>query len=177
LGLTSGSTRPAPTGFARLHGRVNRNVRLLEMHSAETMVKMLFNAFPQRVVRGIVAPHDCEECSALRDQLTGVTWQDVPGDFVHANDGALPLLSHEAYVAFLPAWLRQAVLDPSGPAAGMVLINLHHKLDTIGFTRRQAKVIMEVARYVVHSGIWGPEDPGNVESLAEIERVWSSVAA
>jgi hypothetical protein len=147
------------------------------MHSTETMVKMLFNAFPQRVVRGTVAPHECEECWGLRDQLTGVTWQDVPGTFVNANDGALPLLSHEAYVAFLPAWLRQAVLDPSGPAASMVLINLHHKPDVSGFTRRQAKVIMEVARFVAHNSIWGPHDPGNVESLAEIERVWSSVAA
>ena len=26
-GLTRGSTRPIPAGFARLHGRVNRNVR------------------------------------------------------------------------------------------------------------------------------------------------------
>jgi hypothetical protein len=80
-------------------------------------------------------------------------------------------------VAFLPAWLRQAVRDPSGAAAGMVLINLHHKPDVSGFTRGQAKVIMEVARFVVDSSFWGPEDPGNVESLAEIERVWSSVAA
>ncbi|MDH5670356.1 MAG: hypothetical protein OEY86_20335 [Nitrospira sp.] len=136
---------------------------------------MLFNVFPQRIVSGPVVSHECVECSALRDQLTGMMWQDIPGDFINANDGALPLLSHEAYVAFLPAWLHQAVLDPSGPAAGMVLINLHHEPDVSGFTHRQAKVIMEVARYIVHSSIWGPKDPGNIESLAEIERVWSSV--
>ncbi len=147
------------------------------MHSAETMVKSLFNAFPQRVARETVAPHECQECWALRDKLTGVTWQDVSGDFVNANDGALPLLSQEAYVAYLPAWLHQAVLDPNGPAAGMVLINLHDKPDVSGFTRCQAKVIMEVARFIVRSSIWGLDDPGNIESLAEIERVWSSVKA
>ena len=75
------------------------------MHSAQVLEKMLLDVFPQRIVEGPIAPHDCEECLALREQLTGITWLDVPGQFVLANDGALPLLSPEAYLAYLPALL------------------------------------------------------------------------
>ncbi len=147
------------------------------MHTTEAIERMLFSAFPQRTVQGVIAAHECEECSALCEQLSGVTWQDVPGEFIQLNDDVLPLLSHDAYLAFLPAWLRQGLLDPGGPVAGMLLVNLRQAPDTSGFTRDQAAVVNEVARFIADSNVFGAEDPVNVDSFSEIERVWSPVAA
>jgi hypothetical protein len=133
-------------------------------------------AFPRRVVSGVVAPHECDECDALRRQLQHVTWESVPAGFVHANSGALPLLSSEAYAALLPAWLLQALRQPDSEVAAMLLINLGDEPDTSAFTAEQAGAIVEVARYVVAHSYWGPNDPDNVESLAAIEAAWSAGA-
>src|SRR5687768_10977159 len=115
-------------------------------------------AFPERIVLGTIAPHQCEECNALRLQLQRITWSAVPSEFVKSNEGALPLLSQEAYVAFLPAWLRQALREPAGEVASMLLVNLRHEPQTSGFTAEQASVIVEVARFIATTNYWGPDD-------------------
>ncbi|MFC5489509.1 hypothetical protein [Dokdonella soli] len=137
--------------------------------------KQLLAVFPQRVVDGPIAPHDCDECRSLRDNLAGITWVDVPSEFVNSNDDVLPLLSHDAYLAFLPAWLRQGVRDPGGNLANMLLVNLGHHPNTTGFTRRQAALVIEVAAFIAQSNVFGLTDPVNVESMAEIARVWKGV--
>ena len=137
----------------------------------------LHAAFPERPVSGVIAPHDCDECNALRKQLEGSTWSSLPSAFISANEGALPLLSQEAYVAFLPAWLRQAVQEPDGEVASMLLVNLAHEPQTTGFTAEQASVIIHVARFIVSSNYWGSGDPGNAKALAAIEAAWNGVAA
>jgi hypothetical protein len=137
----------------------------------------LFAAFPQVRVHGVIAPHECEECDALRQVLGPVTWDGVPPEFIRENDGALPLLSQEAYVTFLPAWLREALNDPSGFVAGQLLVNLRHEPRTNGFTREQSLVIVDVARFIANSNVWGRNDPVNVESLAAIESAWGAYAA
>jgi len=133
--------------------------------------------FPERVVVGTIAPHECAECNALREQLEGITWSEVPSAFIISNKGALPLLSQDAYVAFLPAWLRQALQEPAGEVASMLLVNLRHEPQTLGFTAEQASVIVEVARFIATANYWGPDDPVNVESLAAIEAAWGRKAA
>jgi hypothetical protein len=85
----------------------------------------------------------------------------------------LPLLSQEAYVAFLPAWLNEAIRNPDSSVGTMVLINLSSDPQTSGFTSEQAEVIVEVGRYLVAHNGWGEDDSANVEHLAAIEAAWS----
>src|SRR2546423_15658039 len=147
------------------------------MSTVPTLEASLFAAFPQVQVRGVIAPHECEECDALRQVLGRVTWDAVPPEFIRENDGSLPLLSQEAYVTFLPAWLREALRDPSGLVAGQLLVNLRHDPRTDGFTQPQSSVIVDIARFIANSNVWGSNDPVNVESLAAIESAWGAHAA
>lgn len=142
-----------------------------------TLEERLRLAFPEREVSGDIAPHDCEECNALQFNLEKTTWTRVPSEFVKANDGALPLLTEDAYAAFLPAWLLQAVREPSEEVADMILVNLRHEPRTEGFTPEQASTIIDVARYITANNFWGPTDPVNVDSLAAIKAAWSPLAA
>jgi hypothetical protein len=141
----------------------------------EAIVGKLIDVFPRRVVAGQVAPHDCPECRELRVQLTGIAWPDVPGEFVRDRPDVLPLLSPEAYLTFLPAWLRQGIVQPDGEVAGMLLVNLECHSDTTSFTVEQREAVIEVARFIVRNDYWGPEDPGNVKSAVAIERKWTDV--
>src|SRR5689334_13497245 len=114
------------------------------MDDSEPIIERLLSVFPQIIVGGRAAPHDCPECSALREQLSGIAWGQVPGEFIRENPDVLPLLSHEAYLAFLPAWLHQGTLEPDGEVAGYLLVNLGCRPDTTGFTAEQGEAIIEV---------------------------------
>ncbi len=91
---------------------------------SKAIVEKLIAVFPRRIVDGAFAPHDCPECLKLRGQLTGTDWLDVPFEFVRDHPDVLPLLSPAVCPAFLPAWLRQGVLEPDGEVAAMLLVNL-----------------------------------------------------
>jgi hypothetical protein len=160
-------------GSGRLAQALCRNKYMLTSSEIENL---LLHAFPQRTVDGEIALHDCEECTALRAELTGVTWVEIPTDFIHSNDGALPLLSRQAYIAFLPAWLRVGLREPDGPNAGMLLVNLR-EADTNGFTPQQAHAIVEFVAFITSHNIFGPQDPVNSQSLAMVRQLWSQVAA
>jgi len=141
------------------------------------MEAMLLEAFPQRVVENIREGCNCETCRSLQTQLEGISWRDVPKEFIRSNDWVLPLLSHEAYLAFLPAWLRQGILEPDGPNAQMLLVNLRHEPDTSGFTSLQAAAIIDAAQFMVSSSKMMSEEPESMENIADIKRVWSPIAA
>ncbi|MDN5941813.1 MAG: hypothetical protein L0H94_08025 [Nitrospira sp.] len=145
------------------------------MKTVAELEQQLLAAFPRREATEI-AKHQCEECEGLRQQLSGTVWTEVPGDFVEAYDGSLPLLTHDAYLAFLPAWLRQAIRNPKGAAAGMLPINLSTKPNTRGFSRAQAAVIVETVTFITHNNGWGDDDPGNIEDLEQVRRIWNNVA-
>lgn len=130
-------------------------------------------AFPPRTVAGVITPHECPECDAIRKRLAQKTWADVPDEFAEEFAGSLPLLSPDAYNAYLPIWLRCALRNPNGAAATMVLINVANDPHTEGFTALQAAVIIEVARVVTSTNWWGGDDEGNVERLAAVEAFWT----
>jgi hypothetical protein len=72
----------------------------------------MLDAFPPQPFHGVVSTHDeCDEGIALRRELTGKQWDEVPAEFVDQNSGSLPLLESDALVAFLPAWLLRAIED------------------------------------------------------------------
>jgi hypothetical protein len=147
------------------------------MRDVESIERQLLEVFPSRVVTGVIAPHECEECAALCECLSQSGWEGISDSFVEQYSGSLPLLSPEAYNAYLPAWLRASVRIPDGDVAAMLLINLADDPPMEYFTGAQAVAILEVARFVVHSSIWGTDDPGNVESLSAVERVWVAARA
>jgi hypothetical protein len=148
------------------------------MHrSAAEVTETLFEAFPQRVIRGVITPHECEECSAIRTGLAGLTWRQVPDAFAEKFAGSLPLLSPDAYNAYLPVWLRAAVNDPNGEAASMIAINLSNEPSREGFTRSQAEALIAAVEYVASNNIWGAEDECNVERLAAVRASWSEGVA
>lgn len=68
--------------------------------------KRLIQAFPPQPFYGLVSTHDeCDEGIALRRELPGKRWDEVPSAFVDDNSLSLPLLEERALAAFLPAWL------------------------------------------------------------------------
>jgi hypothetical protein len=144
--------------------------------NGKAVLEMLVGVFPRRIVRGQIAPHDCPVCRTLREHLDGITWPDVPAEFIRDHPDVLPLLSHEAYLSFLPAWLCRGALAPDDEVAGMLLVNLESRPDTTGFTSEQREAVIEAARSIVRDGFWGPDDPENVKTLAAIERIWSEDA-
>lgn len=97
--------------------------------AAFQVLEQLQAAFPRRAVAGVITPHDCDECSAMRERLEGKTWDEVPDKFANDFAGCLPLLSPEAYNAYLPIWLRAAVSNPDGEAASMIAINLFKRTE------------------------------------------------
>jgi hypothetical protein len=107
--------------------------------SSDFVEQQLREAFPARTVTGVITPHECPECDAMRQRLTRATWADVPDEFAEEFADSLPLLSPDAYNAFLPIWLRCAARNPSGEAAIMVLINVADEPHTEGFTPLQGR--------------------------------------
>jgi hypothetical protein len=73
-------------------------------------------AFPPTVFQGAVTPADEEQWAEeidddldLRDNLRGRTWKEVPDEIIDRQAGGLPLLTPEAFAAFLPAWLVRSL--------------------------------------------------------------------
>jgi hypothetical protein len=145
----------------------------MSAENLELMQRKLEAAFPAVVVSGTIAPHDCIECDKLRKQLSNITWRDVPAEFVAEHDADLPLLSKEAYKAFLPAWLLAGIRDPDGPNAAMLMVNLGNDPDTGSFTKQQASVIVEAAEFMATNSVFGREDPVHIEAIAQIRSAWN----
>lgn len=141
------------------------------------ILRDLREAFPGRVVKGVITPHECEECAAIRAALSGRTWNEVPNDFAEECSGSLPLLSPDAYNAYLPIWLRAAVESPHGEAATMVPINLSSEPSHEGFTPAQARVLIAVAEFIAENSLWGPDDESNLEHRAAVKAEWGGHAA
>jgi hypothetical protein len=139
------------------------------------LLDSLQRAFPQRAVVGPIAPHDCDECAGIRAELTGKPWGEVESGFVDQSADILPLLCPEAYAAYLPAWLRRAVVDPDGDVAFMLLVNLAGA-DASLFTAEQRRCVVSTARFLATHTAFGPDEI-SLESFQKIERNWSGVAA
>ena len=70
----------------------------------------LIRAFPPQPFYGVVSTHhECNEGIALRQELPGRRWDEIPAAFMDFNPGSLPLLEPDGLVAFLPAWLLRSM--------------------------------------------------------------------
>ena len=61
--------------------------------------------------------HECEECSALREDLRGRTPDQLADTWVERSFDQLPFMSDDAKRYYLPAYLRVAARDPQGTVA------------------------------------------------------------
>lgn len=59
--------------------------------------------------RAAIAPHECEECEAVRVAFDGKAWYSLDASFLEENYDKLPLLGATALPAYLAAYLLYAL--------------------------------------------------------------------
>jgi hypothetical protein len=52
-----------------------------------------------------IAPHECEECRAVRKSFKNQNWKTITPQILEENYGIIPLFSPEAFRYFLPAYV------------------------------------------------------------------------
>jgi hypothetical protein len=89
--------------------------------AAATLRQTITLAFPPVVFRGGITPMDGEARADeidddldLRDNLRNRAWNEVAAAVIARHAGDLPLLTPEAFAAFLPAWLMRSLENLSG---------------------------------------------------------------
>lgn len=142
------------------------------MSRQKELIAHLLDAFPPRPFDGVVVTHDCAACPQISAALSGATWWSLPGHIIRQHAAHLPLLTQAAYKAFLPAWMCEAVSDPAGPTAALVMTNLRQAEFASDFSDQESYAVIQVAKWIAEKSRAGAEDPGHVESLAGILQKW-----
>ncbi len=92
-----------------------------------------------------IAPHRCQECDELRNDLAPYDANAVPLEILRKHVWDLPLLSAEAKQYFLPAWLSASVLEggTNFTEATIQDIDSNHRYDPSGgYTDEQWQVLL-----------------------------------
>ena len=147
------------------------------MRNTQTYLDSLNSAFPDLKVLGEVAHHDCAECASLRKALNDKVWSELDTDFLRDNYDALPLLTSEAFNAFIAAWLRYALSNSPDEVSEYLLIHLSNVPKTNRFTKHQAKVLLGIVDFLYEKMPEFDLDEETVIDQQKIHRVWQSVAA
>ncbi len=78
----------------------------------QQLVQQIHAAFPPKQFLGSVTPGcTCDECTDLEMSMRGQSWTTISDDTMEIQYGSLSLLSEEALIAFVPAWLTRALSD------------------------------------------------------------------
>lgn len=142
------------------------------MSRQKELIAHLLDAFPPKPFAGEVTSHDCSDCAEIRAMLGGATWWSIPGHFIQQHADHLPLLTKDAYKAFLPAWLCEAVSHPAGDTAALVMVNLRDGTFAPNFSHQESFAVVRVAKWIAEQNGFGPGDPVNMESLDRIMQQW-----
>lgn len=59
--------------------------------------------------KGVIAPHECEECWELENTFENKNWKTIDDKIVEENFSNLSLFSSEAFNYFLPAYLTYSL--------------------------------------------------------------------
>lgn len=141
------------------------------MDQRDRLLRHLVDVFPPYVPEGESAPHECMECSEIRAQLDGGTWLEVPASYIEAHGDILPLLSEPARHAFLPAWLRQALLNPRGNVPSIVMVHLETQGPSKLFSPAQVEAVVLMAQAIAEGSVYGLDEIDR-ESLDAVQRMW-----
>lgn len=155
----------------RLSGRVPDRQTIFMSRQKELLAHLL-DAFPPKVFCGEVVPHDCPAHPELRTVLSGATWWSVPASFVQKHSGALALLTKEAYKAFLPAWLGEAISNPAGESASFLMRNLREGGFAPDFSQQESYAVIQVVKWIAEKNGVDPDDHSGNESVAGILQKW-----
>lgn len=80
------------------------------MANAEQLHQQIRSAFPAATFLGSVTSGcKCDECAELAQSLRHKSWDAIDDETMDLQFGSLPLLSSEAFSAFLPAWLVRSL--------------------------------------------------------------------
>ena len=135
---------------------------------AVVLTAKISDAFADVTLPTSVVSHQCPECESVETAFEGRRWSEVPVDTIRYHRDALPLLTPEAYVFLIPAYLIAAVREPLGDIAPMVLYSLQPSADRRGcpFTDRQRSVLLEVGEWLADRESWGIE-------MRRIRKYWA----
>ena len=137
------------------------------------LLEEMLRIFPKSVIEYPAAPHKCLECDEISVGLKGKTWVDVPSEFLANNCDVLPLLSEQAYIAYLPAFVREGLLNPDGGVAAMVPINLARATSAQKYSAEQRRVLVDAVKEMGALSVWGANDPSHLENIRAVELAWS----
>jgi hypothetical protein len=76
--------------------------------------KAIYESFPDEKLDEMSFPGDGEALDDARElyfTLRNLKWSEIPEAFIRSYPSELGLLEHAEFVAFLPAWLLQALED------------------------------------------------------------------
>ena len=83
---------------------------MTKAEEVEVFRRRLHQSFPPEPFFGdVTSLCECDECVALRLNLPGKRWDEVPPEFIDFNSGSLPLLLPDALAEFLPAYLIRSM--------------------------------------------------------------------
>lgn len=134
--------------------------------------------------------HVCAECDDLRRLFRGVQWTDLPDKVIDENFDKLPLLTAEAFVYYVPAYIRRAVLNPQEKDCGLssvLTVTVYSLCDqklpddhwwrerAERFTREQESAVAVFLRWVVALGESGNVDQTEIDGArCGLARYWNS---
>src|SRR5579859_5624382 len=102
-----------------IHMRTNTSSNGLEQRLS-ALREAIRHSFPAEPYMGKVTHSDgawtpeLDDDQALYEALHGCRWTEVPSDIVRNQPDGFLLLTDEAFVAFLPAWLLRSLENPFG---------------------------------------------------------------
>lgn len=82
---------------------------MLEVDELQRRIRSAFP--PEHFLGTITVGCECDECKELARVLLNQKWDELSEETMQAQFGSLPLLSSEAWAAFLPAWLMRSLDD------------------------------------------------------------------
>ena len=92
---------------------VRRDRITVVMPEVDDVRRHIQAAFPARAFFGpITGGCKCDECAELSKSLRQQSWDTLSDNTMDAQFGSLPLLSPEAFAAYLPAWLMRSLDSP-----------------------------------------------------------------
>ena len=122
---------------------------------------------------GIAAEHECLECEAIRSTFARKAWTELSHFHLTEHDGALPLLTPDAYQAFFPAWIRAALEDPEGSIATMALIDMEATDLQSVFSPEQRRFLVECAMKIHGGDTFAIQDAECIKRIQNICTRWA----
>ena len=122
----------------------------MEYNELMRRIKSAFVDTPAPAENNIVC-HDCDECLALRDDVSGHTPDELLDSWVERSFDQLPFFSDDAKRYYFPAFLRVAALKPDSLVAQFVLYSLSDEFrmqPSGGYSPQQKQAIRDCLNYM-----------------------------